>query len=438
MKALKIMDILSQKDVSNYYNLYSRTQWYSKKEMEEFQLMKLRELIQHCYENVPYYTELMQMNNIHPNDIKSIYDINVFPIITKEIIKENFQAFIPNNIKRIKNVKYGQTGGTTGSILFKRTDTATRSSTWAVYRRFYDWMGIKESDKNILIKGGHVAKHNMFNQIKACVINILKNSIRYDAYNSTQKNVEELIPVLSTGRIRLIRGYSQNLYELAKEFEKRKLVFNVKAIMTTAEPLMQTHRKLFAKVFNAETYDQYGCGEIGGIAFECEKHEGLHVSEERVLIEVNQNNELIITDLDNFAMPYIRYWNADEVELSNQNCSCGRQSMLINKVLGRTCDYIVGVNGEKLHWAYFWHLMFDTEIALKRNIIKFQVLQTNPNQILYRTVGDMLTEKDQNTIKELMIKKLGTIEIVFVNEKDIENAPSGKYRPVVRLNEAGE
>jgi phenylacetate-CoA ligase len=123
--------------------------------------------------------------------------------------------------------------------------------------------------------------------------------------------------LLGKRKIKLLRSYTQYLYTIASELRQRGYRYNVKSIMTTAEPLFPEHRVLFQEVFGAEVFDQYGCGEIGGIAFECDHHEGLHVTEERVILETGETGELIITDLDNLALPLIRYSNADEAEYAS-------------------------------------------------------------------------------------------------------------------------
>lgn len=424
-------DKLSGKNTLEYYNLYQETQWYSHEKMVEFQLNKLKLLLNHCYHNVPYYRNIMENSQIDVSKIEHLDILNKFPIITKQTIIDNYNDFIPKNIKELPRVKTSQTGGTTGRILFKRTDANLRSSVWGAYKRFYGWMDIGESNAKLKIMGGHISEPSFSAKLKEKINDRLFNEYSFDPYDNSDSNIDMIGKTLKKRSIRLIRGYSQHLFTLAKQFEKKNESFNVKAIMTTAEPLMPEHRLLFKKVFDAESFDQYGSGEIGAIAFECASHEGLHITDERVIVETDADNNLIFTDLDNFAMPYIRYKNDDQAIISDQPCSCGRKSRLIKQVLGRTCDYIIGVNSKTLHWAYFWHLMFDTEIAYKRNVIKFQIHQTDAETIRFRTVGDPLTDEDQKIIRNFMFDKLGNMSIEFVNEPDIENAKSGKYRPVV-------
>jgi len=157
----------------------------------------------------------------------------------------------------------------------------------------------------------------------------------------------------------------------------------------------------------------------------------LHIAEERVVLEINELNELIITDLDNYTMPFIRYWNADQAIISDKLCSCGRKSKLLKQIMGRTCDYVVGIQGQFLHWAYFWHLIFDSHVAEKRNLRKFQIVQRTPHTIVMRLVADPLSNEEIDFITSDIKKRLGNMEITINYEKDIENTATGKYRPVI-------
>jgi len=431
MNITKIIDLLTGKSVQAYYNEYIKTQWFTVEEMREYQLNKFKKLIYHCYKNVPYYTEIMDSIGLSPADIKSIDDIKRFPLLTKEIIKQNYEKFFPLNIKEIKGVKTSQTGGTTGNILFKRNDANTRSSTWAAYKRFNDWMGYNDGDKALILMGGHVVGSSFKERLKKKSYELLTNRISFNPYDTNSNNVDAIIESIRSNKFKLIRSYSQFLYSLAMKIKEEGEIFSVGAITTTAEPLMQEHRTLFKEVFSAEAYDQYGCGEIGGIAFECNHHEGLHVAEERAIIEVNDKEEVIVTDLDNFAMPFIRYWNGDQVVLSDLPCSCGRKSLLIKQVMGRTCDYIIGKNGEFLHWAYFWHLFFDSGVAKNNNLEKFQIVQEDVDNIQINLICKKISEELVSVLKDNIKSRIGDVNINFNYCSNIENSVTGKYRPVI-------
>ncbi|MCK5018418.1 MAG: phenylacetate--CoA ligase family protein [Candidatus Peribacteraceae bacterium] len=432
MNRIQILDKLSKKDSWSYYQLYNKTQWYSEEEMKNFQLEKLKSLLHHVNENVPYYAKIIKDKHININKVRGLEILNEFPIITKEIIKANYIDFTPRNINSIKFVKISQTSGTTGNILIKRNDQQTRSSTWGSYARFYDWMGINNYyEPSVLLSGGHIYGKSIKQSIKDWLTEFIQNSKRFNPYTLNDEYIDEIKEYFLSKKPSLIRGYSQAIFELAKRFEELNNSFNFKAITTTAEPLLDHHRELFRKVFNCEAFDQYGCGEIGGSAYECDHHNGLHITQERVIVEVDHENHLIVTDLDNYAMPFIRYRNDDQAILSDEKCSCGRQSPLIKKIMGRTCDIIYGKNGNKLHWAYFYHLMFETNIAVKRNMIKFQIEQKTEKDIIIRFVADKFSEEDKKILKNEVISIIGDMNVEIINVDDIPLAKSGKYRPII-------
>lgn len=428
MDILMVADLLSKKSTNRIYKQFTETQWFSESEMETYKTEKLKKLVAHCYKNVPYYTRIMNELDIIPSDIKTVADLHRFPILTKVIIKENYQDFMPINYKYYPGIKHGQTGGTTGNSLLKRSDALTRSNTWAAYRRFCDWMGVRYNDWNILLKGMHVLKPTYMEHIKQKVYEALRRTIPINAYLGCDMNAQSVIGAFEKHNISLVRGYSQAIFETAKLLNSLNVSLEARAVSTTAEPLFPEYRPIISKAFGAPLFDQYGCGEIGSIAFECNHHEGLHVSEERVCVEVNEKNEILITDLDNHVMPFIRYWNGDEIELSKEMCSCGRQTKLIKSIVGRTSDYLYGVNGVNVHWGYIFHLLWDSKMALRRNFKKFQLVQVSSDELIFRHVSDELTPKDMDLIVKTTIDKLGDMKVRFVREIDIENSKSGKYR----------
>jgi phenylacetate-CoA ligase len=431
MNRIRIIDFLTGKQVWKYYKLYDKTQWYTEEKMKAYKLSKLKRLLTHCYENIPYYRSIIEENQIDIRNFDSFEILIKFPLLTKEVIQANYAAFSPRNSSEIRGVKTTQTGGTTGNILFKRNDSITRSSAWGTYKRYEDWMGQLSTDKTLILMGGHVKKHNLKSKIKDGVTAFLEKSVSVDIYDTSDETIEKIIELLQKNNFSLIRSYPQFLYSVAQKLEERGLSFNIKSISTTAEPVIPEHRNMFKKVFNAEVFDQYGSGEIGGIAYECDKHEGLHVTEERVIIETTPTNELIITDLDNFSMPFIRYYNEDQAILVSDRCSCGRQTQMIKQVMGRTCDYVIGVNDQFLHWAYFWHLIFDSEIASKRNLRKFQIIQKSKGSILIRIIAERLSDEEVLFITQDIQNRTGISRIEFKYEDEIENTKTGKYRPVI-------
>ena len=206
---------------------------------------------------------------------------------------------------------------------------------------------------------------------------------------------------------------------------------NIDAISTTAEPLFKENRILFQNVFNCEVYDQYGCGEVQSIAFECPEHTGLHVAFERCITEIDKNGNLIVTDLDNHAFPFIRYKNGDKVTESKRPCPCGRKGMKFSKILGRDGDVVIGPNNNSLHPEFFTHLLNESGVSFRNNIKKYQVIQEKKEILEWMIIGEECNEDDKIILKNAIRKYLGDIDVSIRNVKEIKASSSGKHRYVI-------
>jgi phenylacetate-CoA ligase len=431
INSLRLSDYLTGKHVWECYQLYLKTQWYSTEEMNNYRLLKFKKLIIHCYENVPFYRDCITNSAIDPYHIKDLEVLQSFPVIDKKTILNSYDRFTPANLNKFKKVKTAQTSGTTGQILKTRSDANTRSSTWGSFERFNAWMGKKQGDCIVNLKGGHVISQSIMDILKTKVVAIIENKYLLNAYDLTDKKVDQYYRMIQRLEEPILRGYCQNIYDLARIFKNKGYAFKFKAITTTAEPLMPFHRELFREVFNCDSFDQYGCGEIGGIAYECDTHEGLHVAEERVFLELDTNNEIILTDLDNLVFPLIRYRNGDQAIDSGKYCSCGRKSKVLKEILGRTSDNVYGPNGNSLHWGYFHHLLIDSNIAINRNMLKFQVIQNSINEIDFLLVAEKLTNKEKDLLVLSIQKVLGNVNVKVRNVSDIPTLKSGKYKAII-------
>jgi phenylacetate-CoA ligase len=431
INSLRLSDFLTGKHVWEYYQLYLKTQWYGPEEMDDFKLLKFKKLIIHCFENVPFYRNHIVDSGMDPYKIKDFEILKSLPVIDKKTVLDNYRQFCPTNLNHFRKVKISKTSGTTGQILKTRSDAETRSSTWGSFERFNSWMEKKSGDCIINLKGGHVIKSSVREKIKNKAVAVLENKYLLDAYDLTEKGIEHYYRLIKRFENPILRGYCQNIYDLANIFKKKGYFFRFKAITTTAEPLMPFHRKLFREVFGCETFDQYGCGEVGGVAYECNAHEGLHITEERVMLDLDSDNEIVLTDLDNLTFPLIRYRNGDQAILSDKFCSCGRKSKVLKEIIGRTSDNVYGPNGNSLHWGYFHHLLIDSNIAVNKNLLKFQVIQKQINELDFLIMADELSDQEKDLLMNSIKKVLGNVKISIRNVDNIPSLDSGKFKAIV-------
>jgi len=411
--------------------------FWSEKQMEEYRLLKLQKLVQHAYDHVPYYTALFNRHHILPSDIQQLKDISKIPILTKELARENQDKLVSRQ-KLFEPINKGKTGGTTGVPLVVYSDTNNRSFTWASYYRWYNWIGLNKEDAVLSLWGSKtILKPTLKKKYTGLAIDWIQNNKTLNTYNINEDTLPKVYQTMQKFNPVLIKGYLSAIILIGKYMQKNNLPPNtaLKALSSTTETLLPMYRTFLQEVFKVPIYDQYGCGEVSAISYECKKHKGLHINEEHVYIETlndynditfNESGRLITTSLDNYIMPFIRYENGDMATLLTEKCSCGLNSALMNNIDGRTVDTIALKNGAKAHGVFFTSLLY--EVGITTDLIsRFQITQHPSKAIDFRI-------ESQEKIDQTLIENLKKEVLQFVHQVNISivayipNEPNGKFK----------
>lgn len=426
----KIIYNIYHNDVIKVENDISKLEYLRKSEIESYQLTKLNLLLEYAYTNIPYYRNILNNIGIGNKGINTLDELKKFPITRKEDLRNNYSLFISE-----KPVTYsiGSTSGSTGEPLVYRKSYNSNVIEMALVLRFEKNMGIKIGDSKLLIWGG--IEMDPYKKLKRYIKNYIYNYDYYNNYNVNLKKLSKLVDKLYKKHYVYYRSYPSTMAIIANEINNRNEEFNnyPKAISVSVETLMKSDRAIIEKVFGKILYDQYGCGEVNSIAFECSEHQGLHHAFEHSIIEVLDDNDndsksgrLIITNLDNYAMPLIRYENGDIITLAEYECTCGRESMLISEIQGRIFDKIVGTNGKIVHGGFF------DDLILKSNaeINKWQIVQSDIDCLkLYYISKNDISFSSKNYIEHYIKKQLGSDTKVIFEKKDyLMPEENGKYK----------
>lgn len=171
------------------------------------------------------------------------------------------------------------------------------------------------------------------------------------------------------------------------------------------------------------------------LASECEQHTGLHVNIDHLVLEIDSDNrlpgkmgEVLVTDLSNYGMPFIRYKNGDIANYSNTPCPCGRGFPLLQSVEGRVLDAIKRPDGSLLPGEFFPHLLKDLS-----GLVQFQVVQHDLDILHINLVVDDSFSKDSLIEVESVIKNAmhAEIQIVFNYLEAIPKTEMGKTRVTI-------
>ena len=410
-------------------------QWLSKDKIEKIQFHKLEAILKQAYQNVLYYRKKFDELGINPKDIKSFYDYLRIPVLTKTDIQENNSAFLARNRNK-ENLIRNHTGGSTGEPLTFYQDENYLNYSYAGIQLSFGICGYKAGDKQLFLWGSD-ADAMVHNGIKGKIIDYLENSKFINTFNLTEKSLLTYLEKLYRWSPKFIWGYASSLEMLARFMIKERKPFALKpaAIQSTAEVLTPMQRKVIESVFSCKVFDRYGCREVGIVAHECSAHQGLHIYSPNNYVEVldNSNNpvkdgeigKIVVTNLNNYAMPFIRYEIGDLGMLVKDKCKCGRNWPRLKKIVGRVSDTIISPSGKMIHGEFFTHLFYGFS-----NVKQFQVVQETQRDLTIKIVKRAKFSEEQLKFLIQKIHKFGDenfrIKFEFCNQ--IPAASSGKFR----------
>jgi phenylacetate-CoA ligase len=231
-------------------------------------------------------------------------------------------------------------------------------------------------------------------------------------------------------------GYTMSNYFLARFIEEAGIsVPTMKAVITSSEKLTDEMRATFQRVYGCRTYDSYSGVEACGLISECEKG-SLHISPEIGIIELldeegnpvlpGEVGEAVCTGLLNFDQPLIRYQIGDRIRLSvNQHCECGRNMPIVDEIVGRTEDVVIGQDGREM---VRFHGIF---IGIP-SIIEGQIIQHTLSSFEIKlVVATSLFKEENELIVTRMKSQLGNIEVTIHEVDSIPRTANGKFKAVI-------
>jgi phenylacetate-CoA ligase len=264
---------------------------------------------------------------------------------------------------------------------------AEQAASWRSYR----WYGIEPGDRQARFWGTPL---NGRASVRYRMIDLVLNRERFSAFAFRREHLREYFERLRVNRPTWVYGYVSMLVQFATFCVDEGLPLaelGVSAIVTTSEVLTSPDRAFLSKAFGARVYNEYGCGEVGPILYECE-HGKLHLMAENLFVELLPAStsdspaacRLIVTDLHNRATPLVRYDIGDHVVPASP-CACGRGLPAFSEVFGRAYDFVEAIDGTRFHGEFFmYHLEAAREAGVP--VRQAQFVQDEPDHLLIRLV----------------------------------------------------
>lgn len=394
------------------------------------QAERLRRLVRHAYENVPYYRRLLDGAGIGPDRIESAEDLRLVPITSRR----EFQALpiedrIPRNVEP-RSLQTYITSGTTGRPLEIRQTARDAAVNDMLALRIYSYHGMRPWHLKMGLRSrgelprdrGLLSKLGLFRR----------------AWMSIRTSEDEQVARLRAVKPDFIIGYSTTLGILGRALNARGITdVRPKCVFTTANVLEPKTREDIENGFGCPARDVYASWEGGMMAWECGRCPGYHINTDWVIVEILRGNrpalpgeagDVVLTSLHSFGMPFIRYRIGDVAVRNTKQPVCGCELPLLGNVFGRTGDLVATPDGRRLSPHAFF-----TILDVIPGIVRWRMVQQARDRFRVEVIpGEGFGEAASAAVRKGFCDLLEQrVEVEVVPVEKPSWAEDSKFRPIV-------
>jgi phenylacetate-CoA ligase len=436
---IKSLSYIRKQPIWESLDFLEISQWWSRDEIKNYQEKKLHELLLHCSENVPFYVEWFKKNQCGPDDI-TLSNLNQLPVIEKDFLRNNLDILCSK--AHTGPYEQAKTSGSTGvSLHFPKSLKASGMQLAAMYRG-HRWHGVEPGAKEARLWGIPV---NRKSRMKIHLVDFFLNRFRERKYNLTEPVLADFHKKMISRKPEYLMGYTSMVVQYAKYLKNtgsNGRDYKLKMVKCTSETIHDSDRDIIEDIFGCPLVSEYGAAETGLISFQCEKgcH---HLMSECSIIEFigsldnltdEDLKEVVVTNLDNYTLPIVRYKVGDLAVPSSEQCRCGRKLPLIEKVTGRVSDIIKSSDGRKWHSIIIYYIMKGLDEKYG-GVLQFRVYQHKLDNLDFMLVCDgSYTINAEKYIFEKCKNIFGDSFSININYAEfIPREKSGKFRDFVSI-----
>jgi phenylacetate-CoA ligase len=412
-------------------------QWEDHAKVDARQKEKLSAVLTYAYTHSTFYREKWKaLSGVSAADSEAV--LATLPLVSKADLQRSFADFVAH--PHVHRVSRKTTGGSTGEPITllkdRRATAAERAAMWVAY----GWHGIQIGDRAARFWG---TATNHQRRIKAELSDFVMNRVRFSAFAFSDTDLATYWERCLADRPVYFHGYVSMLAQFARFVRAEGLdgrALRLNAIIATSEVLTEQQRAEIESAFAAPVRGEYGAGEIGSIAFECEAAR-YHIFTDNVFVEIlrpdgsraatGETGEIVVTDLNNRALPLVRYRIGDNGVLGPP-CSCGRSFPVLERIWGRAYDFVEDGEGKRLHGEFFMYFFEDLQKA-GVPIRQFQVTQIAPRELRVAVVTDHSFPAIRSKIESRLANLIKGVSVRADRVDVIERAPSGKMQVIKNL-----
>lgn len=422
-----------------YLDELESSQWFSRDEVEQLQMRKLKELLILAVAHCPWHAARIEEAGLELDENApplTLEDLSRLPTMSKHDAIKHDADLVWSNVPG-GAFKYN-TGGSSGQPLIFYFGRWRQASDAAGRIRARRWWGIDVGDREVYLWGAPV-ELNKTDRIKH-LRDRMMNQLVLNAFEMSPANMDDYIDAIRRYQPKCIYGYASSIALLAAHARGRSRDLRLptlRVVCTTGEPLYDHQRELIQEVFGTPVANEFGSRDIGFTAHETPERQMLLMSESIILEVLDQDGlpvapgevgEAVMTGLCSQAQPFIRYRTGDKVRLTDEACKAGRGLHVIGEVMGRTTDFIVRADGTIMHALAVIYV-----VRAVGGVEEFKLIQHAVNRVEIQVVTNPRWTPASATEIEHGIKlRLGDkvrVELCLLDAIPAE--ASGKHRYVV-------
>ncbi|MEY3122892.1 MAG: hypothetical protein RI993_1717 [Pseudomonadota bacterium] len=412
-----------------------RTQWFSSSEIKELQLGRLRQLLLHVQRYVPFYRDLFDRIGFAPEKITVLSELEVLPLLDKQIIRTHLDALKSTNTRKIARFN---TGGSSGEPLVFFIGKERVSHDIAAKWRATRWWGVDIGDPEIVVWGSPI-ELGAQDGLRAWRDRLFRTTL-LSAFEMSDARVAGFIETIRCIRPKMLFGYPSAISHIAAHADKAGIALNdlgIRVVFVTAERLYDNQREQIASTFGCPVANGYGGRDSGFIAHECPAG-GMHITAEDIIIEIvdasgrtlppGELGEIVVTHLATGDFPFIRYRTGDMGVLDDKTCDCGRGLPLLREIQGRSTDFVVARDGTVMHGLALIYILREMP-----QLKVFKIVQESLDLTRVMVVAESkLSAVEREKIITGFQSRLGRdVRIEVEQLAEIEAEKSGKFRYII-------
>ena len=443
---------------TKFLKTMQKVQWCTKEELQARSEQRLALLLKHAAINVPFYQNVFRELGFKPDEVHTVDDLRVLPILSKyDYWQGGPETFRATNVKPGLHIER-KTSGSTGEPFQFSIDRRALPVIFASHLFYDSWHGLQPFDRYIRIVGPLAAQPSLASGTPAAIRlqRAVTNRLQKLYEGLTQEKLwlsevdaelaEKVWRRMEAFRPKFVMGYTSTLAAIADELLRRdlRLSRHVRGVIVIAETLTPSRRKLIEDYFAAPIINRYGLREFGSWSAQSCRESPIqfHINTELVVCEIlrqdgspcapGETGRVVLTDLHNFARPFIRYDTGDRAVALSESCACGRGFPLLGPIEGRSLESVITPSGGELGPTVLGHYLFVYRDHLEA-VRQYQLVQEARDRVSLLIVpGEQWNEHRQTQIRADLMQLIGEgMDVTVKTVSEIPPEKSGK-RPIIK------